>query len=178
MYKNYRPLLYILLLLFSSLSFAFHIMDGPSYTPEAMTVEKTIGNYDVSFEITPTFVETNKVAVITLHISEIDTGYSLEKPVTFSIFNDYVLFLGAQIKLGKQRVSKRVYRQEFLIEEQGNYIIRAQFNELEEPFIIDLPIKVGSGEPLTIIISTILLILIFLACIRKIKQSYIAPSKA
>ncbi len=180
MNKKYRSAFYALLLLFSTTSVAFHLMDSPTYSSEAMVVEKTIGNYDVTFELSPTFIDENSISVISLHISQIDTGYTLDKSVTFSIFDDYIFFTSPVKELGIQQLNDGFYQQKFSMTKQGNYIIRAQFDELGEAFILDLPIKVGNGNPLQVIgisISIIITFLFFVNVLRR-KHSRINPKKA
>ena len=169
----------ILVLLGVSLSLhalAHHVLGRPSYslgedsnTPPSMQVETQIGDYYVTYMAFPAFPKANEPGRVNLYASRIDNGQSFPGKVTFSVMDDS--WFSSKIEtIGSQMSDDSVFRQGFIISEDGNYIIRAEFESGGEPYIIDFPLRIGEPlpiGPLGISVAIIFLILISVNVIQR-----------
>ncbi len=147
---------------------AHHVLGRPSYslgsesnTPPSAQVETQIGDYYVTYMVFPAFPEPNQPGRVNLYISRIDNGETFQGRVTFRIIDDG-WFNSRQELLGIQEVDDNVYRQGFEFNEDGDYIIRAEFAPDDELYKIDFPLQIGEKSllgPIGIGVAVILIML-------------------
>lgn len=166
--KRFVPL--VLILLFSANAFAHHVLGRPAYslnedsnTPPSMEVETQIGKYFVTYMIFPAFPRPGEKGRINLYASRIDSGKTLDAPVTFLVRDDGWFADDIEEVLGTQEVYDGVYRQGFVFQKKGSYIVTAKFEADGEPYTIDFPLQIGettSMLPVGIAVGSIVLILV------------------
>jgi hypothetical protein len=147
---------------------AHHVLGRPSYslssdsnTPPSAQVETQIGDYYVTFMVFPAFPEPNQPGRVNLYVSRIDNGAPFQGRVTFRIIDDG-WFNSQQELLGVQEVDDNVFRQGFEFSENGDYIIRAEFEPDGELYKIDFPLQIGEKDlfgPLGTGVAVILIVL-------------------
>lgn len=148
---------------------AHHVLGRPAYslnedsnTPPSMQVETRIGNYFLSYMVYPAFPKPGEPGRINLYATRTDTGKAFDGKVTFRTRDDS-WFSNQQELLGVQEIDDGVYRQGFIISEEGDYIITAEFNADGEPYTIDFPLRIGapvSIGPLGLAVGVILFVLV------------------
>ena len=163
-----RVIAIVFLLFCCSSVTAHHVLGRPSYslsedstTPPSMQVETRIGDYYVTYMVFPAFPVPNEPGRVNLYASRIDNGEPYQGRVTFKVRDD-AWFSNEEEYLGTQDVDDNVFRQGFEFSEEGNYIIRAEFESDGEPYQIDFPLQIGKPDrfgPLGIAITVILLVL-------------------
>ena len=121
----------------------------------------------------PAFPKPGETGRVNIYASRIDNGNTFSGEVTFKVRDDLPFFKQwfSQAKeevLGTQNVYDGVYRQGFLFKESGAYIITAEFEFNNEPYIIDFPLQIGEthsiapvGVALITIVFTLLGVNIF-----------------
>jgi len=159
----------LLLILVCSSAQAHHVLGRPSYslnedstTPPSMQVETQIGEYYVTYMVFPAFPSPNQAGRVNLYISRIDNGEPYFGQVTFKVRDDS-WFNSKEELLGVQEIDDNVFRQGFEFSEEGEYIIRAEFETADEPYQIDFPLQIGSTSaigPIGIAIGLIMLTLV------------------
>jgi hypothetical protein len=147
---------------------AHHVLGRPSYslssdsnTPPSAQVETQIGDYYVNYMVFPAFPVPNQPGRVNLYVSRIDNGAPFQGRVTFRIIDDG-WFNSQQELLGVQEVDDNVFRQGFEFSENGDYIIRAEFEPDGELYKIDFPLQIGEKDlfgPLGTGIAVILIVL-------------------
>lgn len=147
---------------------AHHVLGRPSYslssdsnTPPSAQVETQIGDYYVTYMAFPAFPVPNQPGRVNLYVSRIDDGAPFQGRVTFRIIDDG-WFNSQQELLGVQEVDDNVFRQGFEFSENGDYIIRAEFESDGELYKIDFPLQIGEKDlfgPLGTGIAVILIVL-------------------
>jgi len=147
---------------------AHHVLGRPSYslssdsnTPPSAQVEMQIGDYYVNYMVFPAFPVPNQPGRVNLYVSRIDNGAPFQGRVTFRIIDDG-WFNSQQELLGVQEVDDNVFRQGFEFSENGDYIIRAEFEPDGELYKIDFPLQIGEKDlfgPLGTGIAVILIVL-------------------
>jgi hypothetical protein len=134
-----------------------------------MQVETQIGDYYVTYMVFPAFPEPGNQGRLNLYASHRDTGKPFDGQVSFVIRDDR-WFGGHQETLGTQTIDDGVYRQGFLINEAGSYIISANFHANGEPYYIDFPLKIGqvsSIGPIGIAVMVIFSVLILVNVVQR-----------
>jgi len=169
--KNIRQFVFAFgLLVVAAPALAHHVLGRPAYslnedsnTPPSMQVETQIGNYFVTYMVYPAFPRAGEPGRINLYATHIDTGEPFTGNVTFTVRDD-VWFGGAEPEvLGVQPPDDNVFRQGFVFSDDGDYIIRAEFQADGEPYLVDFPLRIGQPSPvgpLTISVVALLLVLI------------------
>ncbi len=147
-----RTLICLMAILVSDSVSAHHVLGRPAYslsedsnTPPSMQVETQIGNYYVTYMVYPAFPEPGKQGRLNLYATHRDSGKPFDGQVEFTIRDDR-WFGGHRETLGTQNIDDGVYRQGFLINEAGKYIISANFHAQGEPYTIDFPLKIGQDS--------------------------------
>jgi len=176
-------LLAMLLLLWTGLVQAHHVLGRPSYslnedsnTPPSMQVETQIGKYYVTYMVFPAFPRAGEPGRVNLYATRIADGAILDVPVTFTVRDDS-WFSAREEVLGTQRLDDGVYRQGFQFSEDGRYIITASFEADGEPYRIDFPLQIGeAGSSLPLLIAGTALFL-FLVGINVIKRRQLARER-
>lgn len=165
---NFTLPVFALLLLFSWACQAHHVLGRPSYnldedttTPPALELESQIAHFYVSFMAYPAIPDPHEHGRINVHISDTEQSKPYVGEVTFKARYDSY-FKNGETLLGQQSIDDSVYRQGFVFEEPGNYIISAEFNENGKQYRVDMPLTVGepgvmNSAALTITIVTLLL---------------------
>lgn len=148
-----RTLLCLLTLLYSTQLFAHHVLGRPSYslnedsnTPPSIQMESRIGDYFVTFMAFPAFPRPNEPGRVHLYASRLDNGKPYKGEVIFKVRDDSWFSKNEEV-LGAQVIDDNVYRQGFLFNKEGNYLITAEFIDNEEPYVIELPLQIGTPAP-------------------------------
>lgn len=149
--------------------FAHHVLGRPSYslgadsnTPPSMQVETQIGEYYVTYMAFPAFPKPNQNGRVNLYASRIDNGNTYNGKITFKVKDDS-WFAAEEEILGTQNIDDGVYRQGFVFNKAGNYIITAEFESGGEPYIIDFPLQIGEPDsigPIGISVFIIILVIV------------------
>lgn len=133
---------------------AHHILGRPSYalnedsnTPPSLQVEARIGAYAINYMIYPAFPRPGQAGRINLYVKNAITGNPYVGKITFLVRdNSWAAWAGFESheeKLGAQVIDDNVFRQGFIFREPGAYIVRASFDDGDEPHMIDFPLQVG-----------------------------------
>lgn len=155
---------------------AHHVLGRPAYslsedsnTPPSMQVETQIGKYYVTYMAYPAFPKPQEAGRVNLYASRIDNGNSFRGQVTFKVKDDS-WFSSKQEILGTQEIDDGVYRQGFIFQEAGDYIISAEFESDGEPYIIDFPLRVGEPFPIGPLGISVVVILLVLFSVNVIQR--------
>jgi hypothetical protein len=176
---------------FSSFSYSHHVLGRPSYslnedsnTPPSMAIETQLGEYFITYMVFPAFPKPNESGRLNLYATRVDNGAMLSSRITFSVRDDdfFTETLGFSSDkpieiIGEQAIDDGVYRQGFLFKKNGNYIIRAYFEDGGEPYEIDFPLQVGEGDPVGPVGAVIGFIFFLLISINIVQRKRIARSK-
>ncbi|MEE8517082.1 MAG: hypothetical protein V3T02_10635 [Alphaproteobacteria bacterium] len=137
---------------------AHHVLGRPAYslnedsnTPPSMQAEVQAGDYFVTYMAFPAFPRPGKPGRISLYVRRIDDGTPFQGKVAFKVRNSsWLSWLGIgneSHKLGLRPPDDNVFRQGFLFEKAGDYIITAEFEAGDEPYVIDFPLRIGEPPP-------------------------------
>ena len=111
----------------------------------------------------PAFPRPDSPGRINLYASRIDDGTPFAGEVTFKVRDDSWLsgiFGGdEQETLGTQNPDGNVFRQGFLFEEEGDYMISAEFESGGEPYTVDFQLRIGEPTPYGILGVAVALVL-------------------
>lgn len=138
---------------------AHHVLGRPAYslnedsnTPPAMQAEVQIGDYLVTYMVYPAFPRPKHPGRINLYASRIDDGTPYDGKVTFKVRNDsWLSWFGvgdAGERLGRQPPDDNVYRQGYLFDRAGDYIVSAEFQADGELYVVDFPLRIGEPAPI------------------------------
>lgn len=172
-----RVLVYgVLFFSYSYAAFAHHVLGRPSYslnegstTPPSMQVETQMGEYFITFMVFPAFPSPNESGRVNLYVSRIDTGEPFLGSVVFKVRDDSWFSRDDEL-LGVQAIDDNVFRQGFKFHESGKYIIRAEFESDDEPYLIDFPLRIGKASafgPIGLSVAVILFALIMVNLIQR-----------
>lgn len=169
-------ILFFLLLLCWVPSHAHHVLGRPAYslsedsnTPPSMQVETQIGDYFVTYMAFPAFPSPQQPGRVNLYASRIDDGTPYIGEVSFKV-RDAGWFSEDGELLGVQPSDDNVYRQGFVFQEEGDYVIVAEFESGGEPYIIDFPLRIGEPAavgPMVIAAAVILIVLIGVSIVQR-----------
>ncbi len=177
--------------IFSVFSYGHHVLGRPSYslnedsnTPPSMAIETQIGDYFITYMVFPAFPKPNEPGRLNLYATRIDNGDMLLQEVTFTVrddnfFSETLGFEPSQAPevIGVQNIDDGVYRQGFLFKKNGDYIIRAYFEDGGEPYEIDFPLQVGAGNPVGPVGAALGFVFFLLLSINIAQRKRIARSK-
>jgi len=142
------------IIIFSQNIYAHHVLGRPAYslsedsnTPPSMQVETQIGEYYVTYMAYPAFPKPNENGRVNLYATRIDNGNTFDGKVTFKVKDDNWFSDKTEI-LGTQNIDDGVYRQGFIFQQAGKYIVTAEFESGGEPYVIDFPLQVGDPAPI------------------------------
>ena len=142
------------LFVFMAPVFAHHVLGRPAYslnedsnTPPSMQVETQIGNYFVTYMVYPAFPRAGESGRINLYATHMDGGEPFAGEVTFTVRDDAWFGAAAPEVLGVQQPDDSVFRQGFVFSEDGDYVIRAEFQADGEPYLVDFPLSIGQPSP-------------------------------
>lgn len=180
--KIYNVILLIVLLGITVNAFAHHVLGRPSYslgedsnTPPSMQVETQIGEFYVTYMAFPAFPKPGDSGRVNLYVKRIDNGATYDGAITFKVSDDS-FFSTTQETLGTQKIDDGVYRQGFVFNEQGNFLITAEFESGGEPYRLDFPLQIGEPFPIGPIgfsVFFIALVLLFVNITQRTKMSRI-----
>ena len=158
------------------LSYAHHVLGRPAYslnedsnTPPSMNLETRVGDYFVTAMVYPAFPRPNESGRINLYATHVDSGEPLIAGVAFKVREDS-WFSHHTENLGAQVLDDNVYRQAFVFNHEGDYIITAEFQADGERYQIDFPLRVGEPlaiGPLGLIVAVIVILLIAVTFIKR-----------
>lgn len=161
------PLFLLVGLLISSvvsappLAWSHHVLGRPSYslnedsnTPPSMQLEVQIGRYLVTMMAFPAFPKVGEESRIRLYAAHLESGEPFIGEVQFSVRDDRWFADPAEI-LGVQRPIDGIYRQSLLFSQEGDYWVTTRFEAGGEPYIIDLPIRMGNPASVFPILATV-----------------------
>ena len=181
-FNSLFPILLVCLLVIVTLTtsaWAHHVLGRPAYslnedsnTPPSMQLETQIGHYLVTIMAFPAFPKVGEESRIRLYATHLDSGEPFLGEVHFFVRDD-VWLGGSREVLGKQRPTDGIYRQAMVFAADGDYLVTASFEAAGEPYIIDLPIRIGnpaSYSPLFLTLGIIGSILIVLALKKRALQ--------
>ncbi len=133
---------------------AHHVLGRPTYslsenttTPPSVQIETQIGKYFVTVMAFPAFPRANEAGRIHLYGQRIDGKGSLAAPITFKVHDDN-WFATNEEMLGTQMPLENIYKQAFIFNKDGDYIITAEYNSDGEPYTIDFPLTIGKPLPI------------------------------
>ncbi len=169
-------LIFIVTALISAQAVSHHVLGRPAYslnedsnTPPSMNIETQIGNYFVTAMVFPAFPKPNEAGRVHFYATHLDSGEPLNTDVIFRV-KDNGWFSNHEEKLGAQVLDDSVYRQGFIFQQQGDYIITAEFVADNQPYTIDFPMTVGNPAPvgpLGIAITIIVFILMAVSIVQR-----------
>jgi len=140
----------IFCLLMVGQSFAHHVLGRPAYslnedsnTPPATQIEIYVGDFNINYTVFPAFPKPHQSGRINFHAAHIDTDKSYIGNVTFKVRNDNWFSSDTEI-LGVQQQDDYIYHQEFVFKEEGHYIVTAEFQDGDVPYVIDFPLQIGN----------------------------------
>jgi hypothetical protein len=179
---------FLICLLMVAPLFAHHILGRPSYnlnedsnTPPSMQAELQAGSYEVLYMAYPAFPKANERGRINIHASHIVTGETFVGKMTFRVNRDPWFptewfpegwFSTRAEQLGVQKIDDGVYRQGFVFDTEGDYIIQAEFSEGEHTHTMSFPLRVGVPPIFGLsvyVIGTIVILLLGLSIIKRKK---------
>jgi len=150
---------------------AHHVLGRPSYnlnedsnTPSSMQIETQIGDYFVTVMAFPAFLRPDTPGYIKLYATHLDTELPYLGQVTF-IVRDDSLFSSKEERLGVQTPIDNIFRQGIVFSQEGDYIISAEFTANNEPYRIDLPLRVGNPLPILSLSLGAAIVVIFLSAV-------------
>lgn len=146
---------------------AHHVLGRPAYsldegsnTPPSMQIETQIGEYYITYMAFPAFPKPNERGRVNLYASRIDNGNTFNGEVVFKVRDDS-WFSSTEEILGTQKIDDGVYRQGFVFNNPGAYIITAEFESDGEPYLIDFPLQIGKPDSIGPIgITVVILVLV------------------
>ncbi len=160
---------------------AHHVLGRPAYslnedsnTPPAMQAEVQIGDYIVTYMVFPAFPRPKQPGRINLYASRIDDGKPYDGKVTFMARGDsWLSWFGvgdAGEKLGRQPPDDNVFRQGYLFDQAGDYIISAEFQADGELYVIDFPLRIGEPAPIGpmgIVVGVLIAVLVTVSVVQR-----------
>jgi len=171
----------------TSNSFAHHVLGRPSYslgedsnTPPSMQIETQIGDFYITYMAFPAFPKIGDSGRVNLYVKRIDDGTTYDGAVTFKVSDDNLFFDSSIEILGVQKIDDGVYRQGFVFNEEGQFLITAEFESAGQPYIIDFPLQIGKPFPIGPIgfsIFCIALVLIMVNIVQRKKLSRLKSSQ-
>lgn len=170
-------------LLLSSVDFAaaHHVLGRPassvsedSNTPPGLYVETQIGDFFVTYMAFPAFPKPGKPGRVNLYVTSVGDGTPFQGDVTFKARSDsWLSWLGVggeEVILGTQPVDDNVFRQRYLFEDAGEYVVTAEFEAGGEPYIIDFPLRIGEPAPVGPIGIAVVLLAVMLLSVNMIQR--------
>ena len=163
-------------MLFALSAQAHHVLGRPAYslsedsnTPPSMQVETQIGDYRVNFMVFPAFPKPGVEGRLNLYAARLDNGQSYQGKVTFKVRDDAWFASDAEV-IGTQEIDDRVFRQGVVFSKGGDYIVTAEFQADGQPYIVDLPLRVGEPAnmmPIGLAAGAIVLVLLGVSMVQR-----------
>lgn len=165
--------------MFSAPAFAHHVLGRPAYglnedsnTPPSQHAEARVGDFILTYMVFPAFPKPGEPGRIHLYAVRTNNGAPLAGKVTFSARQDsWAPWVNAKkVELGRQPVDDAVFRQSYLFQDSGEYIISAEFMDGGEPHILDFPLRVGAPTfvgPTGIIVGGVVFVLLCVTMLQR-----------
>ena len=121
----------------------------------------------------PAFPQPNENGRVNVYATRIDNGKTFDGEVSFLVRNNSWKNWFSEAPeevIGTQLIDDGVYRQGFVFEEKGDYIIQAKFVSDGQDYAIDFPLQIGDTSALGPIGITITLLMILLIGVNIIKR--------
>lgn len=164
----------------AEVALAHHVLGRPSYslnedsnTPPSLQAEVQIGDYFVTYMVFPAFPKPGEPGRVNLYATRLADGKPFQGEVTFKVRDGSLQsWVGARHEetLGTQPVDDNVFRQGFLFQEAGEYIITAEFDAGGEPYAIDFPLRIGAPAaigPIGLVVAAVLIVLLMISLIQR-----------
>lgn len=164
----------------AEMALAHHVLGRPSYslnedsnTPPSLQAEVEIGDYFVTYMVFPAFPKPGEPGRVNLYATRLDDGAPFQGKVTFKVRDGSLQsWISARHEetLGTQPVDDNVFRQGFLFQEPGDYIITAEFESGGEPYVIDFPLRIGAPTgigPIGVAVGAVVMVLILIALLQR-----------
>ena len=178
------------LIFYSSFSQGHHVLGRPAYslsedstTPPSMQAEVYVGDFFITYMIFPAFPKPNQQGRVNLYINHLESGEVYEGKVTFSVRKNHWFADKEVTLLGSQALDDGVYRQSFVFQENGDYIISTQFEADDEPYTVEFPLTLGQtsvfgplGAAVTFLVLALILVNVFYR--RKLQRSKIQLARS
>lgn len=182
---NFKKIILILSLLITTGNvLAHHVLGRPSYslgddsnTPPSMQIETQLGDFYITYMAFPAFPKPGDSGRVNLYVKRIDNGATYDGKVTFNVSDDS-FFSSKEEVLGVQKIDDGVYRQGFVFNEEGNFLIKALFESDGQPYIIDFPLQIGEPFPIGPIGISIFIIALVLLFVNITQRKRLARIKA
>ncbi len=149
-------------------------LNEDSNTPPAMQGEALIGDYFVTYMVFPAFPRPEVPGRIHLYITRDDDGTPFQGEVTFKVrevsWLSWLGVRGKEEKLGVQPPDDNVFRQSFLFHEAGDYVISTKFEADGEPYVIDVPLRIGAPAsigPIGVAVGLLAFVLVTVSVIQR-----------
>lgn len=180
-----KPALSILvaILLLSSVDFAaaHHVLGRPasslsedSNTPPGLQIETRVGDFLVTYMAYPAFPKPGQPGRVNLYVTSVGDGAPFQGNVTFKARGDtWLSWLGiggGGLILGIQPVDDNVFRQRYLIEKAGDYIVTAEFVASGELHSVDFPLRIGEPAwlgPIGVAVLVLAVALLFVNMVQR-----------
>ncbi len=138
---------------------AHHVLGRPAYnlsedsnTPPSIQAEVLIGDYMVSYMVYPAFPRPGEPGRISVYAIRVDDAVPYEGEVTFEVrdlpWYSWLGIEGPVERLGVQGLDDKVFRQAFLFQAPGEYLISVAFEADGEPYNVDFPLRIGDPSML------------------------------
>lgn len=164
----------------AEMALAHHVLGRPSYslnedsnTPPSLQAEVEIGDYFVTYMVFPAFPKPGEPGRVNLYATRLDNGAPFQGDVTFKVRDGSLQsWVSARHEetLGTQPVDDNVFRQGFLFQETGDYIITAEFESGGEPYAIDFPLRIGAPAgigPIGLAVAAVVIALLMISLIQR-----------
>lgn len=149
-----QALLLVGAVLLAAPAWSHHVLGRPAYqwnedssTPPTMEVETQLGKYAVNVMIFPAFPKVGEESRVKLYATHLEARQPYTGPVRFSIRDDVWFGDPREEELGVQEPIDGIHRQVVFFSEEADYIVRAEFTADDEPYVVDLPVRVGAPKP-------------------------------
>lgn len=170
-------LLAVVLLIPLQSATAHHILGRPAYslnedsnTPPSMQGETLVGDFLLTYMVFPAFPRPGEPGRVHLYATAMAGSEPFADTVSFALRVDRWRGMGESVPLGVRRTDDHVFRQSFLAQEAGNYMIAASFELDGEPYVLDIPVRVGAPPllgPPEVTASALLILLVAISLVQR-----------
>lgn len=131
---------------------AHHVLGRPAYglnedsnTPPSQQAEARVGNFTLTYMVFPAFPKPGEPGRIHLYAVRTDDRTPFTGKITFSTKREsWAPWATEQeIRLGRQLADGSVFRQSYLFDNAGEYLIHATFSDDGEAHTLVFPLRVG-----------------------------------
>ncbi len=123
-----------------------HVLGDDPDAPAAVQIEAESGRYHLTLIAFPAFPKPGEPETVNLQASRIDDGQPFIGEVTFKVRGNGLF--SDEETIGTQKLHGDHYSQELVFEEDGDYVIRAEFEADGASHAVELPLTVGTPSSL------------------------------